>query len=98
MKTASEQLAEAFQRVIDEAIERALSGRQAGDVDVKMKEAGKMLGFSASYILRLCKRGDLGSTGTGHRRRIPMAAIEAFRKRFSNGARTRVPLSGLVER
>jgi len=96
MKTPAEQLAEAVQRVIEETIERTLAGKVNTEVDVKMKDAGKILGFSASYVLRLCKRGELESTGTGHRRRIPMTAIAAFKKRNLNAAR-RAPITGLRE-
>jgi excisionase family DNA binding protein len=95
MKTAAEQLAEALQRVIDETVDRALNGHQA-DVDLHLAAAGKVLGFSSSYVLRLCKRGELDSVGTGHRRRVPMSAIVAFKKRFRNAGR-RAPVTDLRE-
>lgn len=94
--TAAEQLAAAIQRVLDETVDRALNGH-AADASLRITAAGKLLGFSPSYVLRLCKEGVLESTGEGRRRRIPMSSIVAYRKRARSG-RERVQDFGLTRR
>lgn len=78
--TAVEQLAAAIQRMLDETVDRVVNGHSA-DTSLHLAEAGKILGFDPSYVLRLCRAGKLESTGSGKARRIPMSAIAVYRKR-----------------
>lgn len=73
--TAAEQLAQAFQRVVDEAVERATQGRSGW---LKLGQVAKVMDCHTSYVLRLCLAGKLESSGTGRSRRVQKSVIDAY--------------------
>jgi hypothetical protein len=93
--TGAEMVAAGLQRMIDEAVDRVANGH-AADASLRLTEAGKLLGFDASYVGKLCKTGQLDSTGRGKARRVPMSAIVAFKTRTRNTRRKVQDFSSLI--
>ncbi len=83
--TAAEQLAEALQRVLDEAVSKMAAKLEAAkrpDASLTCKEVAKIIGYHPSFVLRLARGGILKSDGEGRGRRYRHAYVEDFRRRL----------------
>jgi helix-turn-helix protein len=83
--TAAEQLAEAIQRVLDEAVEKMAAKLEAAkrpDASLSCKEAAKILSYHPTFVLRLARSGILKSDGEGRGRRYRVEYVEDFRRRL----------------
>jgi excisionase family DNA binding protein len=66
--------------------ERVADTNQIIPLQLKKRDAARLLGYSVSTIERLLRAGELESTGRGKLLRIPYASILAYIARNTNEA------------
>jgi hypothetical protein len=83
--TAAEQLAAAYQRMLEEVVEAAIAKRDAmrrPAASLTCKQVAEILGYTPSFVLRLAKSEVLKSDGEGRGRRYRPEYVEDFQRRL----------------